>query len=186
METELSIPVSPVNAANTLNTRKCQKCKKPNAQSTCGKCNRVYYCGRECQLAEWSQHKRNCYSLEQQQHMRSAATDSLFASITKKIAGNVIILNAWYRESRGYIEVQISESLDELLLSSPGSHFLHLKYVVEDSSIYDAHSEPDKCIVVYKLNDLTRESVVAIRLSSSQVKEKQKQPTQEWSIMTDF
>ena len=113
------------------------------------------------------------------------ACGQLFESITKKITGNVIIMNAWYRELRGYIEVEISETLDDLL-SGPSSHFLHMKYIVENSEIYDSHSEPDKCIVVYKLKDLTHENAITIRLSPAQVKEKQKQPSQEWSIMMDF
>lgn len=166
--------------------KKCRKCKKPDSPSACSRCNLAFYCGKECQLNDWPQHKRNCYTLEQQQQQRAHARCNLFESITKKIAGNVIILNAWYRESRGYIEVEISESLDDLLNSGGTCHFLHMKYVVENSEIYDSHSEPDKCIVIYKLKDLTHENTVTIRLSPAQVKEKQKQPSQEWSIMIDF
>lgn len=174
---------------------KCKKCKKTGAQSICSRCTFVYYCSKECQISDWPQHKRNCYTLEQQRQQRDIARDNLFTLLTKKIAGNVIILNAWYREARGYVEVEIGESLDELMglyysqtqySRVPNSHFLHMKYVVEDSSTYDAHSELDKCFVVYKLKDVTHEQIVEIRLSAQQVKEKQKQPSQEWSIMIDM
>ena len=165
--------------------KKCRKCKKPDAYSICSRCNLAFYCGKECQLVDWPNHKRSCYTMDQQRQQRIHACEQLFESITKKIAGNIIIMNAWYRELRGYIEVEISETLDDLL-SGPSSHFLHMKYIVEDSEIYDSHSEPDKCIVVYNLKDLTHENIITVRLSPALVKEKQKQPSQEWSIMIDF
>lgn len=38
----------------------CGNCRKPNANSHCGKCQAIYYCGRECQVSHWKVHKRLC------------------------------------------------------------------------------------------------------------------------------
>ncbi|XP_050545316.1 SET domain-containing protein SmydA-8-like [Daktulosphaira vitifoliae] len=40
----------------------CFVCRKP-AGHRCGKCNRVYYCGREHQLNDWMKHKNTCHRL---------------------------------------------------------------------------------------------------------------------------
>lgn len=42
----------------------CEKCEKPKSDDTpllkCGKCTYVFYCGRECQIADWPEHKSVC------------------------------------------------------------------------------------------------------------------------------
>lgn len=40
-------------------TNQCGKCKKI-ATKKCSKCERVYYCSRDCQVSEWSSHKIEC------------------------------------------------------------------------------------------------------------------------------
>lgn len=37
----------------------CNKCGK-KANSACGKCGKVWYCSRDCQVANWSSHKPKC------------------------------------------------------------------------------------------------------------------------------
>lgn len=43
----------------------CKKCGVPGGWrehklSACGKCQKVQYCGRECQAADWKAHKKDC------------------------------------------------------------------------------------------------------------------------------
>lgn len=38
---------------------KCQLCAKPTV-SCCNRCKKMWYCSRECQVADWSKHKPNC------------------------------------------------------------------------------------------------------------------------------
>ena len=40
----------------------CIKCCKPSTKQ-CSKCRRVWYCSRECQVADWKTHKESCKSL---------------------------------------------------------------------------------------------------------------------------
>jgi hypothetical protein len=42
-------------------TPECAVCKRP-ATSRCSKCKRVWYCGRECQVADWKSHKPECHA----------------------------------------------------------------------------------------------------------------------------
>lgn len=38
---------------------KCAKCSK-EAFKRCSKCKNVWYCSRECQVADWKEHKPKC------------------------------------------------------------------------------------------------------------------------------
>ena len=38
----------------------CNKCTSAVADHRCGRCKKVWYCGRECQSKDWKKHKRNC------------------------------------------------------------------------------------------------------------------------------
>ncbi|MCE5293327.1 MAG: zinc finger MYND domain-containing protein [Chlamydiales bacterium] len=49
------------SAVNT-NINYCGACEKANASKLCGKCKKVNYCNRECQVAHWAAHKVFCYA----------------------------------------------------------------------------------------------------------------------------
>ncbi len=38
----------------------CSYCKKAGKMSSCGSCKRIYYCNRDCQKGDWSNHKNEC------------------------------------------------------------------------------------------------------------------------------
>ena len=38
----------------------CAKCGDEKASMVCSACGKVKYCSRECQLADWKNHKRAC------------------------------------------------------------------------------------------------------------------------------
>ena len=38
----------------------CQGCDSKLASSLCGRCRKVHYCSRECQTADWPNHKKSC------------------------------------------------------------------------------------------------------------------------------
>jgi hypothetical protein len=41
-------------------TRRCSVCNEPGAAFFCSSCERVVYCGKECQKADWKAHKKLC------------------------------------------------------------------------------------------------------------------------------
>ncbi|CEL93667.1 unnamed protein product [Vitrella brassicaformis CCMP3155] len=56
----------------------CPQCGKP-AEKRCSKCRREFYCSRECQVLDWSRHKKLCPMLAQQgqaAHSKALQSDS--------------------------------------------------------------------------------------------------------------
>lgn len=41
-------------------TPRCRHCASVGKMLRCAKCKIARYCGRECQLADWKEHKKNC------------------------------------------------------------------------------------------------------------------------------
>lgn len=61
----------------------CKKCRKTDTNmQLCGKCNNVYYCSRQCQTANWSAHKLECYD---------STTVAYAEDLLNKSCNNVII-----------------------------------------------------------------------------------------------
>ena len=162
--------------------QKCSTCGEKNPTSKCGRCD-VLYCSRNCQLKQWNTHKLICKS-EQKATAVQKSIDILFSRVCHIIAGNIIILNAWYRQKRGFVEIEITETLSDF--ASPGTHFLHMVYNDIPDDPYDKYSELDKCYVRFKLNNYEYESYIPIRLSAPDVRAKQPQPSREWTLMYDL
>ena len=51
--TQVAPPAMEVN-------KPCGHCGKPEGKQRCSRCKVVYYCGRECQQADWKEHKKTC------------------------------------------------------------------------------------------------------------------------------
>ncbi|XP_055628493.1 zinc finger MYND domain-containing protein 10 homolog isoform X2 [Toxorhynchites rutilus septentrionalis] len=41
----------------------CEVCKK-SAEKKCSKCECIFYCSRECQVSDWTRHKKQCHHLK--------------------------------------------------------------------------------------------------------------------------
>lgn len=39
---------------------KCWKCQKETDLKSCSRCKAVWYCGKDCQTADWPRHKKTC------------------------------------------------------------------------------------------------------------------------------
>jgi hypothetical protein len=166
----------------------CAKCGIPNSNSKCSRCS-IPYCSRDCQVGHWPEHKLKCRQSpltdaqirEKALADRQRLIDQLFNRVCKLIAGNVLILSAWYKRERGFIEIEITEGLVDF--SESGTHFLHMTYINMDADQYDKYSEPDKCFVKFKLNDYEYESTIAVKIPAATIRAKQPQPSQEWTLM---
>ena len=160
--------------------KKCIGCNTPNSESACSRCS-APYCSRECQVKHWPVHKQRCINPEQTAADRQRLINQLFDRVCKIIAGNVIILSAWYKNERGCIEIEITEGLVDF--SQSGTHFLHMNYIDMDASVYDKYSEPDKCIVKFKLSDFEFESTITVKIPAVTIKARQPQPSRELTLM---
>lgn len=155
---------------------KCACCGT-TAESTCKKCMREHYCGRECQVKHWPRHKLDCFTEEQREQLRAKITDEMFQKICRCIAGNVLITNAWYG---GGVTVLIDESLEEL--RERGVHFLHIC-----SNGSDATTETDlNCKIEFKLTDYKHHSSIRIGMPASEIRQRHKKPTPVWTLMYDL
>lgn len=187
--TASTVTVQPTVQSTIQNTshNPCAYCGKLDSNSKCSRCS-VPYCGRDCQVKHWPEHKVKCQPTLTEVQIREKALadrqrliDQLFGRVCKLIAGNVLILSAWYKKERGCIEVEITEGLIDF--SQYGTHFLHMTYINMEDSIYDKYSEPDKCFVKFKLNDFEYESTIAAKIPATMIRAKQPQPSQEWTLM---
>lgn len=43
--------------------KECEVCEKKGKWQCCGKCKGVFYCSKECQTLDWSNHKLECKSI---------------------------------------------------------------------------------------------------------------------------
>jgi hypothetical protein len=134
-------------------------------------------------------HKLTCATLEKAATAekelaarRQIFIDRLFNNVCKVIAGNVIILNAWYRQISGYVEIIISENLYDF--SCAGTHFLHMRYVSDENLSADPkYSDLSKCFIKFVMPDYAHESEINIKIPSKTVQAKHPQPSQEWTLM---
>lgn len=55
-----------MKTSNTLQTKptgsksECAFCRKQITCKSCSRCSAIWYCGRECQVADWKRHKQDC------------------------------------------------------------------------------------------------------------------------------
>jgi hypothetical protein len=168
----------------------CIECGRTDSKSQCSRCD-APYCSRECQVKNWPEHKKTCLPTTAYKNrtvnpaaQRERLIAQLFDTVCKIIAGNVMILNAWYRLLCGRVEIEITETLNDF--SQPGTHFLHMKYVDLPESTDCKYSDPSRCFIKFVLTDYEYESVVGIKIPASTVKAKQNQPSREWTLMYDL
>lgn len=57
-----TVRFNPLTNATTV--RSCAVCGSMNDPKPCGGCRGLYYCGKECQLQHWPEHKQRCRRLQ--------------------------------------------------------------------------------------------------------------------------
>lgn len=71
-----------------MELQKCGKCSK-DANSICTNCKSIYYCSRDCQKADWKNHKKNCSPFE----IKNDEKLGRFLKANRDIAKDSIILS---------------------------------------------------------------------------------------------
>ena len=82
-----TVPASTANAVDTSLLHSCLKCGKTGTDigkklSKCGRCGRVSYCSRACQVDDWKQHKIFCKQACSEQQKKAPASASRDAENT--------------------------------------------------------------------------------------------------------
>ena len=44
----------------TFLAKVCRVCESKDGVRACGRCQKVYYCSKDCQVSDWKRHKRTC------------------------------------------------------------------------------------------------------------------------------
>ena len=131
----------------------CDKCAAERARFTCTRCKLTAYCGKQCQLAAWPDHKDGCNAaLRRVKHveMFTCMIDDIF----NRVAGNIIamIVNSPSPQQPCVI-VEINETVAELAEPSM-LRYVHLRY--PDASTSTSSSEcPPRYLVRFQSRDLT-------------------------------
>lgn len=103
----------------------CQnpKCER-GATATCSRCSKAGYCSRECIVADWPRHKKNCVDphLVHAKKMVTAAIEKKAREIVQQFAGNIMISHAWSDVS-SLIEVSFTETAQEFVNIPKGTLF---------------------------------------------------------------
>ena len=61
---------------SSIDTKVCNNCNKTFEKLLkCSKCKKVKYCSRECQIADWKKHKKNCEAENNGSHDDSDQTN---------------------------------------------------------------------------------------------------------------
>lgn len=95
----------------------CGKCGAP-ASSKCAKCHDRSYCSRNCQVADWTSHKKLC----------KPSAISISAKILQKVYGNIFRFHGANQATfgRGTTTVELTESSTDF--DNPSLRFAYLKY----------------------------------------------------------
>lgn len=112
-----------------------------NAPQLCKKCGLQGYCSRECQIADWKEHKIKCFSPEIREKQRATIHDMCKRVITH-IAGNLEILLAYH----SVVRVASSESLNDIW--QRGIHSVHMTGLDPSSDSGDSGDMHDKSLEV--------------------------------------
>ena len=100
----------PFNATKAKKPRylaHCAKCRGINPPVRCSKCSAVAYCGRACQVSDWSSHKKKCAQLAAQAAAAEAAEVS--AGLEVSVNGGSIMPSSDTTTSSPKLQTRIAE-----------------------------------------------------------------------------
>ncbi|EGD74099.1 hypothetical protein PTSG_13224 [Salpingoeca rosetta] len=96
--------------------RRCFACKQEQARlQTCARCHCVWYCGRECQVADWKRHKVSCRLCTELEGLRTR--DGV-----RQCAQNCLSLYVHVIETHRELSDWKTERAKQLLVSLGGGH----------------------------------------------------------------
>lgn len=180
---------------------KCNVCRKPTTDR-CGRCNKVYYCSKDCQKKQWSSHKKTCLDPETAAKFQQFRCEKFLECASKQIYGNVMIMAAhkMLDETHCTINITIDETIDEFI--AEGSfHIAHLKF--DRSGVSKVDSKPEETVEPVKTEDTedTKKYTVCMIYTLKdyrftlngplpddfmELKKQEPCPDDEWSIMFEL
>mmetsp|Transcript_28874 Transcript_28874/g.32381 ORF Transcript_28874/g.32381 Transcript_28874/m.32381 type:complete len:571 (+) Transcript_28874:28-1740(+) len=156
----------------TLN-RICRYCDKSdpsqefqNSLKACSKCKSTYYCSKECQVADWKKHKKNCRSNTKASNKAFDATQNApinfaqknYAAIVKRLVK--VIDESGFKKSELLLELDFTPSNDGIAptLKDPP------EFKISESRGYFEGSRPNEPDWFYKGEDMKiyRENIKSV------------------------
>lgn len=155
---------------------RCQnpKCDRA-AVAKCSRCATAGYCSRECIVADWPRHKRNCFDPAHATKMVVAAIEKRAVAIVQQYAGNIMISHAW--TDGKVIEVSFTETAQEFVSMPMGTMF----YISQGECVEDN----ERIHVRVRLRDYTYATTIPRKGTPAKIRAKfPEPPSTDWVFVT--
>lgn len=105
----------------------CSRCKEYKGNQICSRCLNCFYCSRECQAADWKQHKLICRAAKEHNESNSSI-DEKFYRVSQSVTDNMSFGQFFFKRvytrhalKKGQILNVTEDERDTLVLAAPPS-----------------------------------------------------------------
>lgn len=101
-----------------INSHSCRSCGTDEHVSRCNGCSITYYCSRDCQVKDWTQHKKFCKS--EQEKLSKARREKCLSSINNDSVFRFLMVQH-YLKITGVLQVEDGGEMEPRYLPFPVS-----------------------------------------------------------------